>query len=229
MEGRRLQRVSRRALARGHSPATLISIVALFIALSGTAYAATGGTFILGKANSASAVSSLTNTAGTALRLSSKAGTPPLAVSSTAQVSNLNASLLGGNAASSFVQGSGKLASATSTLNNQATGFLVGTYPDESFYLEVSCDPTGHGSGAEILLYDSSSQSASGYEMTSTFNSFIPIAGGSNLVVFPAGSGGMLTMQLVSGARVMTFTANDSFLPGTTDVCSFTGQVLSNS
>jgi hypothetical protein len=37
MEGNRLKRVSRRALARRHSPATVISIVALFVALSGTA------------------------------------------------------------------------------------------------------------------------------------------------------------------------------------------------
>jgi hypothetical protein len=93
MEGNRLKRMTRKAITRRHSPATVISIVAMFIALSGTAYAATGGTFILGKANSASAVSSLSNSAGTALRLSSKAGTPPLSVSSTVQVPNLNASL----------------------------------------------------------------------------------------------------------------------------------------
>jgi hypothetical protein len=229
MEGNVFQRVFRRALTRRHSPATVISIVALFIALSGTAYAATGGNLLLGKANSASAPSSLTNTAGTALKLSSKAGTPPLSVSNSVQVPNLNASLLGGNPASSFVQGSGRVSSAVSTLNDQATGFLVGTYPDENFYLQVSCDPSGHGSGAEILLYNASSQSASGYEMTSLFNSATPVAAESNIAIFPANSGGMLTMQLVSGLRVMTFTATDSFLAGSTDVCSFTGQVMSSS
>jgi hypothetical protein len=228
MEGNRLKQMSRRASRRGPSPAIVISIVALFIALSGTAYAATGGNFILGKANSATSVSSLSNTAGTALSLSSKAGTPPLSVNSTVQVPKLNASLLGGNPASSFVRGSGRLSSATSTLNNQSTGFLVGTYPDENFYLEGSCDPSGLGSGADILLYNSSSQSATGFELSSNANAFVGVASSSNTTVL-TGFGGMMTMQIVSGARVMTFTAITSFTPGSPDVCTFTGQVLSNS
>jgi len=44
------------------SPATAISLVALVFAMSGTAYAATGGDFILGKANTATSVTSLTTT-----------------------------------------------------------------------------------------------------------------------------------------------------------------------
>jgi hypothetical protein len=227
MEGNGSKSASRRALARGFSPATVISIVALFIALSGTAYAATGGTFILGKANSASAVSSLTNTAGTALRLSSAAGTPPLSVNSSVQVPKLNASLLGGNPASSFVQGGGRVSSAVSTLNNQSTGFLVGTYPDEAFYLDASCDPGGLGTGAEILLYNSSTQSASGSALSTNGNPSFVLAGGSGASVL-SGDQGMVTLQVVSGARIMTFTATVFFNPGFPDVCTFTGQVLSN-
>jgi hypothetical protein len=68
------------------SPATAISLVALVIAMSGTAYAATGGTFILGQSSTAARVSSLTNRNGTALRLSSKHGKPPLTVSNSVQV-----------------------------------------------------------------------------------------------------------------------------------------------
>jgi hypothetical protein len=228
MEGSRLQQSSRRAVARIPSPATAIAIVALFVALSGTAYAATGGNFILGKANSATAVSSLSNSAGTALSLSSKAGTPPLSVSNSVQVPKLNAALLGGNPASSFVQGGGRVASAVSTLNNQATGFLVGTYPDEAFYLEASCDPSGLGSGVEILLYNSSSQSASFAELASNGSGSGGVAGGGGFATVLNGYGGMLTMQVVSGARVMTFTATDNFNPGSPDVCTFTGQVLAN-
>jgi hypothetical protein len=227
MQGNKLKRISQRALTRRHSPATVISIVALFIALSGTAYAATGGTFILGKANAAGAVSSLTNTAGTALRLSSKAGTPPLSVTSTVQVPNLNASLLGGNPASSFVQGGGRVSSAVSTLNNQSTGFIVGTYPDEAFYLDASCDPGGLGTGAEILLYNSSTQSASGSELSPNGDASFGLAGGSSIGVL-SGYQGMVTLQVVSGARIMTFTATIFFNPGVPDVCTFTGQVLSN-
>jgi hypothetical protein len=42
------------------SPAMGVALVALFVALGGTAYAATGGTFILGQANTATSQTSLT-------------------------------------------------------------------------------------------------------------------------------------------------------------------------
>src|ERR1700689_20726 len=71
----------RRSAMYRPAPATVISLIALFFAMSGTAYAATGGDFILGKANTATSVSSLTNKKGTALSLSSSSTTPPLKVS----------------------------------------------------------------------------------------------------------------------------------------------------
>ena len=61
---------------RRPSPAPGIALVALFISLSGTAYAATGGDFLLGKSNSANAVTSLSNKKGTALSLTSKSSAP---------------------------------------------------------------------------------------------------------------------------------------------------------
>jgi len=73
---------------RRPSPATAISVAALVIAMSGTAVAATGGTFILGKSNKATTVTSLANSNGTALNLSSKNGTPPLTVGNSVQVRN---------------------------------------------------------------------------------------------------------------------------------------------
>src|ERR1700729_1510092 len=88
---------------RRPSAATAIALVALFFSLSGVAYAATGGTFILGKANSAKAVTSLTNKQGTALSLSSDATDPPLSVSNSVQVPNLNASELDGQSSSAFL------------------------------------------------------------------------------------------------------------------------------
>jgi hypothetical protein len=228
VEGHWLKGASRR-LAHRASPATAISTVALFIALSGTAYAATGGNFILGKANSAASLSSLTNSAGTALRLSSKAGTPPLSVNSTVQVPKLNASLLGGSPASSFVQGTGKVATGMYTLNGQSTAFIVGTYPDEAFYLEGSCDPSGSGSGANIYLYDVSSQSATFLGLSTNTSVGASIAAGSNAeVLHPPFGTGFVTIQVVSGARIMTFTATETFQSGSPDVCSFAGQVFSN-
>lgn len=106
------------------APATVISLVALVFAMSGTAYAATGGDFILGKANTASSVSSLTNTKGTALSLSSSSTTPPLKVSNSVQVPKLNASKLGGQAASAFLGVNGTAANSTELGGQPASDYL---------------------------------------------------------------------------------------------------------
>jgi hypothetical protein len=73
----------------GQSPAIAISLLALVIAMSGTAYAATGGTFLLGKSNTATSISSLSNTKGTALALSSASKSPSLTVSNSVQIPKL--------------------------------------------------------------------------------------------------------------------------------------------
>jgi hypothetical protein len=78
------------------SHATLVAYLALFLALSGTAYAATGGPFILGRGNSATAPTGLSSSAGTPLVLNAKTGYAPLAVNSTTKVNRLNADLLDG-------------------------------------------------------------------------------------------------------------------------------------
>jgi len=99
----------------------VVALIALAVAMSGTAYAATGGTFVLGKANTADRVSTLTNSAGSALTLKSggtaptltlsgPSGSAPLSVKSTTKVTHLNADLVdGSNAAdlSSTLAGSG--------------------------------------------------------------------------------------------------------------------------
>jgi hypothetical protein len=75
---------------------------------SGTAYAATGGTFILGKANTAGTTTALSNAKGTALTLNSKSGTPSLKVNRTTKVPNLNADLVDGINSSSLALTSGR-------------------------------------------------------------------------------------------------------------------------
>jgi len=89
-----------------HIRSNLVGYVALFIALSGTAYAASGGNFILGEPNVAESRTSLsapiadralqlTNTdtapGATALGLNTASGHPPLIVNSDTRVRNLNA------------------------------------------------------------------------------------------------------------------------------------------
>lgn len=78
---------------------TVVAYVALFLSLSGTAYAATGGTFVLGHTNKAGTVSTLqrTTTNGAALRvLTRQSSNPPFAVNGTGKVANLNADRLDG-------------------------------------------------------------------------------------------------------------------------------------
>ena len=105
-----------RIVLRSPSPATFISLLALFVSLGGTAYAATGGTFILGHANSATTASSLTSTVATAPALSvtniggkpaakfnANNGIAPIQVNSATKVTNLNADKLDGQDAAAFL------------------------------------------------------------------------------------------------------------------------------
>jgi hypothetical protein len=84
---------------RRPSHATVVAYLALFVALGGTAAAATGGTFVLGGANAESTEASLSNSTGTPLALNAPSGHAPLAVNRTVQVNNLNAQYLGGRTA----------------------------------------------------------------------------------------------------------------------------------
>ena len=138
-------RALREALVRRlslHRPsaAVVISLIALFIAMSGTAVAATGGSFILGKPNTATAVTSLSDTKGTALSLSSTSTTPPLTVSNSVQVPKLNVSELGGQPASDYMTGTGQIAIDTATVASGSTADL--TLPgsiSHDYSLELQC------------------------------------------------------------------------------------------
>src|SRR6476619_6957174 len=103
------------------SPALVISLVALFVSMSGAAWAATGGNFILGQANSATTQTGLTaNVAGKTLQLTNTstaagatplgltpgAGRPPFQTPSTTKVANLNADKLDGIDSTKFMRGS---------------------------------------------------------------------------------------------------------------------------
>jgi hypothetical protein len=81
--------------------ATVVAYAALVLALSGTAYAATGGNFILGQSNTAGATTKLTNN-GSGPALSLKSTSAPLAVSNAKRVTNLNADLLDGFSSGAF-------------------------------------------------------------------------------------------------------------------------------
>jgi hypothetical protein len=99
----------RKHLNKRPSPAMGVALIALFIALGGTTYAATGGNFILGNPNSATSQTSLsapiagkalqvtnmsTGAGASALGLSVAAGKSPFTVNSGTKVTNLNADRL---------------------------------------------------------------------------------------------------------------------------------------
>jgi hypothetical protein len=99
------------------SHGTVVAYLALFIALGGTTYATTGGNFILGKPNSASATTSLTapvagkglqvtNTStgagATGLGLNVASGHTPFTTNSGTKVANLNADKLDNLDSSAF-------------------------------------------------------------------------------------------------------------------------------
>lgn len=100
--------------------------VAALVLGSGSAYAATGGNFILGKSNSAGATTTLSNANGTALSLNSKSGTAPLKVNRTTKVTNLNADLLDGRDSTYFARSAGD----------------VGTYEGDGYYVDYNDDGT---------------------------------------------------------------------------------------
>ncbi len=119
------------------SPSLVISCLALFVALGGTAYAATGGSFILGHANSESHPATLTNTGlGPALTLKSRAVSASLAVSSTKKVARLNADRLDGLNAAQLqttayrfaVPTSGPFTTATVTFPGLPAGRWIASY-----------------------------------------------------------------------------------------------------
>jgi hypothetical protein len=108
----------RRLRMSGVSHATAVAYLALFMAMSGTAAAATGGTFVLGKANTAETVSTLTNSTGPALSLRAPEGAAPLQVNRTVKVTNLNADLLDGIDSTGLVRLGKTNAGARTTLSN---------------------------------------------------------------------------------------------------------------
>ena len=86
-------------LLRRPSHASIVAYLALFVAATGTATAATGGSFLLGKSNSANHVTALSNSgSGPALQLKTHSShTPPLSVGgNSTKVSGFNADKLDG-------------------------------------------------------------------------------------------------------------------------------------
>lgn len=125
----------------------------------GTAYAANGGSFLLGRSNTATTATTLTNTVGTPLSLKAKTGYPPLAVSSSKTVTSLSADLLDGLTSASFLRSTGKAADAEKVdgingasiaLTTGRTGVVYGSSSDSDglpFTAKCPAGTTATGGG----------------------------------------------------------------------------------
>src|SRR3954454_9577369 len=85
-----------RPSARRPSASLVISLLALFLALTGWGYAATGGRLILGRSNTAGRTTTLRARKGPAASFKVKRETTPFMVSSVRKVAKLNADKLDG-------------------------------------------------------------------------------------------------------------------------------------
>jgi hypothetical protein len=148
-------------------PAVFIAGAVTALTLGGgTAYAANGGSFLLGRSNTATTATTLTNTAGTPLSLKAKTGYPPLAVSSSKTVPSLSADLLDGLTSASFLRSTGKAADAEKVdgingasiaLTTGRTGVVYGSDTDvDHMAITARCPAgtiaTGGGGAADYAL-----------------------------------------------------------------------------
>jgi hypothetical protein len=147
---------------RKPSPAMVVALLALFVALGGVGVAATGGNFILGQSNGAGnttslssgvtsgATLSITNTGGKpAGRFSSNSGVPPLAVNNGTRIPNLNADKLDGFDSSSFLPWNGT-AYNSSLLGGQPPSYyetLKGSIREWTWAI-ASFDMAGYSDGS---------------------------------------------------------------------------------
>ena len=208
---------------RRPSPATAISIIALVFAMSGTAVAATGGTFILGKSNTATNVSRLTNSKGTALSLSAAPTSPPLRVSNTKEVPNLNVNYLGGFSASQFVQGNdGTVTSDRAALGDGGNRTFLVT---EAATVDAFCDVGG--TGATLTFSDADEGNAQVIWWNKDGASDIAFGGDTQSVsVSPVSqSPYVVVVQMDNGTSIGTYTLTQQY-SSVTGSCYFTGQAV---
>ena len=203
------------------SPAIVISLIALFFAMSGTAVAATGGSFILGKSNTATSVSALANTKGTALSLSSSATAAPLTVSNSVQVPHLNASEVGGVKAGGLVHGAGSVSFGRLAQTGFGSAVFIAA-PDSN--VAATCDLNDPHTGAALVLQGTQGQ-ATWWSADGTGQAPISSAGDFLSPLNGQTTPFLVVVQADTGSNIETYTLTENY-NSSTDTCSFTGQVV---
>jgi hypothetical protein len=207
---------------RRPSAAIVISLIALFFAMSGTAVAATGGDFLLGKSNTATSVSSLANSKGTALSLTAAPTSPPLKVSNSTQVPSLNASKLGGIPASGFLQGGGTDVADRAALGDGDNRIFLTT---GAATVDAFCDVDG--TGATLTFSDADEGNAQVIWWNKDGTSDIAFGGDTQSVsVSPVSEEPyVVVVQMDNGTSISTYTLTQQY-SSLSDSCYFTGQAV---
>ncbi len=238
-----MHRPSLPAALRRPAPATVISLIALFFALSGTAVAATGGNFILGKSNTATSTTSLSNSNGTALSLTSTSTTPPLKVSNSVQVPNLNASKLGGHPSSAFLPVNGTAANANKLGGNGPNAYMFGTgqvsHTTQTLNFNFGAGVSLGGAGASFQ-FNCNSNSTSQFVLTAQNNNsqvwwlnkdgqgFAALNSGQSTSLTPAsGSPYTVTVQVTWGSNVASWVLSMA-VNTSAQTCTYTAQSVSD-
>lgn len=200
---------------------TVVAYLALFTALGGTAYAATGGNFVLGHANQAGKTSSLTNTgSGPALRLATRNGTTPaLAVSNGAKIAHLNADALDGLSSSAFQRKSVAITASATSGHTVAAG-SVGPWSMRMKCTDLRATLTIKGSGS----IGGTTTIATGDSAGPTFvAAMAPIGTDGFSKIADQGQQESLTLFLKSGTKLAEANLLLTAVPGTTLACAVTG------
>jgi hypothetical protein len=207
---------------RRPSAAIVISLIALFFAMSGTAVAATGGDFLLGKSNTATNVTRLTNTTGTALSVTAAPTSPPLRVSNSSLIPNLNASYVGNIPASGFVQGGGTDVDARVALNGGSSHNFLET---SQAIVDAYCDVAG--TGASLTFSSATGDSAQVIWWNKDGASNITFGGHTETVtVSPVSEAPyMVAVQMDTGSSITTYTLTQQY-DSVSNSCYFTGQAI---
>lgn len=210
----------RSRIPRLPSPAMAVSLLALSIALGGTAYAATGGTFVLGGVNSASTSTTLTSTSTTgpalaitnsggkpAARFVSNAGVPPIQVSNETKVPKLNADRLDGLDSTSFALAS--VASghfqalqpdANGAWDSYGAGMLDVMYTCPDVLTSNGTFYVHNGSASDVMLFiDSGLDNPTFMRLQSGSTAFLPaLAAGDSFDVQAHGDEGDLVLDVAT-------------------------------
>ena len=116
---------------RARSAALFAIGAAAGLILSGVGHAADGSSFLLGRFNTASRITTLNNSSGSTLSLLSNPNNPPLRVNSHTKVAHLNTDLLDGRDSSDFALAGGR------------TGVIVGNTSDDDGLANTATCPAG--------------------------------------------------------------------------------------